>query len=66
MNDETTTLDRADEDILTYTASDEALEGAAADAHLQAQNVFSGTSLCGFRWVCTPCPRPESRSGTKK
>jgi hypothetical protein len=27
----------SDEDILTYTASDEALEGAAADAHLQAQ-----------------------------
>ena len=30
-------LDQADEDILTYTVSDEALEGAAADAHLQAQ-----------------------------
>jgi hypothetical protein len=29
MNDETTNLDRADEDILTYTASDEALEAAA-------------------------------------
>jgi hypothetical protein len=29
MNDETTNLDQADEDILTYTASDEALEAAA-------------------------------------
>jgi hypothetical protein len=29
MNDETTTLEQADEDILTYTASDEALEAAA-------------------------------------
>jgi hypothetical protein len=41
-------LDQADEDILTYTVSDEALEGAAADAHLQAQNVFTGTTLCGY------------------
>jgi hypothetical protein len=30
MNDETTNLDQADEEILTYTASDEALELAAA------------------------------------
>jgi hypothetical protein len=30
MNDETTTLDQADEDILTYTASDEVIEDAAA------------------------------------
>jgi hypothetical protein len=30
MNDETTNLDQADEDILTYTASDEALEAAAS------------------------------------
>jgi len=29
MNDETTNLDQADEDILTYTVSDEALEAAA-------------------------------------
>jgi hypothetical protein len=29
MNDETTNLDQTDEDILTYTASDEALEAAA-------------------------------------
>jgi len=29
MNDETTTLDQADEDVLTYTVSDEALEAAA-------------------------------------
>jgi hypothetical protein len=29
MNDETTTLDQADEEILTSTLSDEALEAAA-------------------------------------
>jgi hypothetical protein len=29
MNNETTNLDQADEDVLTYTASDEALEAAA-------------------------------------
>jgi hypothetical protein len=28
MNDETTNLDQADEEILTYTVSDEALEAA--------------------------------------
>jgi hypothetical protein len=32
MNDDTTTLDQADEDILTYTVSDEALEAAAGTA----------------------------------
>jgi hypothetical protein len=29
MNDETITLERTDEDILTYTVSDDALEAAA-------------------------------------
>ena len=29
MNDETTTLDQTDEDILTYTVSDEVIEAAA-------------------------------------
>ena len=29
MNDETTTLDQTDEEILTYTVSDDALEAAA-------------------------------------
>ena len=29
MNDKTTTLDQTDEEILTYTVSDEALEAAA-------------------------------------
>jgi hypothetical protein len=29
MNDQTDTLDQTDEEILTYTASDEALEAAA-------------------------------------
>ena len=31
MNDETTTLDKTDEEVLTYTVSDDALELAAAD-----------------------------------
>jgi hypothetical protein len=31
MNDETTTLDQADEDILTYTVADEATEAAAGN-----------------------------------
>jgi hypothetical protein len=30
MNDEATDLDQADEEILTYTVSDEALEAAAS------------------------------------
>ena len=30
MNDETITLERTDEDILTYTVSDDALEAAAS------------------------------------
>jgi hypothetical protein len=29
MNDDTTNLDQTDEDILTYTVSDEAIEAAA-------------------------------------
>ena len=29
MNDETTTLDQTDEDVLSYTVSDEALEAEA-------------------------------------
>jgi len=29
MNDETTNLDQADEEILTYTVSDDAVEAAA-------------------------------------
>jgi hypothetical protein len=32
MNDKTTILDQADEDILTYTVSDEAIEAAATAA----------------------------------
>jgi hypothetical protein len=36
-------LDQADEDILNPTVSDEAIEAAAADAHLQAQNTFQYT-----------------------
>jgi hypothetical protein len=43
MNDETTTLDQADEDVLYYTASDEALEAAAGTG--QAWTVAACYSL---------------------
>ena len=41
-------LDKADEDMLSYTVSDEALEAAAADAHLQAQ------PLTQWSWCLNP------------
>jgi hypothetical protein len=41
MNDETTNLDQADEDILSYTVSDEALE--AADRALAGTGAIYGT-----------------------
>ena len=44
MNDETTTLDQADEDVLAYTVSDEALEAAMPAA---ASNV-AGPSFWAF------------------
>jgi hypothetical protein len=49
MNDETTTLDQADEDILTYTVSDEALEAAAG--------FLAGNALTFY---CDPSTRPYS------
>ena len=39
MNDDTTNLDHADEEILTYTASDEALEAAADSGGSHYTNV---------------------------
>jgi hypothetical protein len=42
MNDETTTLDQADEEIFTPTLSDEALEAAA------------GTEMGCSRWTDAP------------
>ena len=44
MNDETTNLDQADEDILSYTVSDEALEAAAG----------TQVGLTGSTFVVTP------------
>ena len=41
MDDPTTTATLGDEDILTYTASDEALEAAAGGARGAAQTVAS-------------------------
>jgi hypothetical protein len=52
----TATLDQADEDILTYTASDEALEAA----------VFNGpnrTVGCTLEWImCGPPDRRKSET----
>jgi hypothetical protein len=47
MNDETTTLDQADEEILTYTASDEALE-AAAGTEVYHFTISFAQGLCCF------------------
>jgi hypothetical protein len=49
MDDPNTTtgiLDEADEDILTYTVSDEALEAAAGIERVQAN-----TTPAGFSWA---------------
>jgi hypothetical protein len=55
MNDDATTLDQADEDILTYEVSDEALEagagpvrGARATSQLTLV-VSAGWCCCGVR-----------------
>jgi hypothetical protein len=61
MDDPTTTatLDQADEDILTYTASDEALEAAAgSDAQIDTIAIAShrgAGGLCCFTWQDS-CP----------
>ena len=43
MNDETTNLDQADEDILTPTVSDEAIEAAAA---MRVEPTYYTTMVC--------------------
>jgi hypothetical protein len=44
MNDRTTNLDQADEDILTYTVSDDALEAAAVAGNIYTNFTCNG---CG-------------------
>jgi len=44
MNDDTTCLDQADEEILTYTVSDEALE-AVAGTERRVKTHYYGCSL---------------------
>jgi hypothetical protein len=56
MNDETTNLDQADEDIFTPTVSDEALEAAAMGRRAAEQNTALDcttypTSMCR-PWMC--------------
>jgi hypothetical protein len=46
MDNPTDTLDQADEEILTYTASDEALEAAAGTV----ENTFF--PYCTGGWLC--------------
>ena len=46
MNDETTDLDQTDEDILTYTVSDEALEAAGMERELWTDTQFFGPGCC--------------------
>jgi hypothetical protein len=40
MNDNTTDLDQADEEILAYTVSDEALEAAAGEMGLNTESLL--------------------------
>jgi hypothetical protein len=40
MNDDTTDLDQADEEILAYTVSDEALEAAAGERGLNTESLL--------------------------
>jgi hypothetical protein len=53
MNDETTNLDQTDEDFLTYTVSDEALEAAALQTYqnistpLGCRSTTPGWTVCG-------------------
>jgi hypothetical protein len=49
MNDDNTDLNQVDEDILTYTVSDEALEAAAGTGHPLVNTEFMschGTHFC--------------------
>lgn len=46
MNDDTTDLDQADEEILTYNVSDEELEAAATNTQLEVTQI--GYKTCNF------------------
>jgi hypothetical protein len=46
MNDDTTDLDPADEDILTYTVSDEALEAAAGTRGANTYALWTDMTFC--------------------
>ena len=50
MDTTTENRDQADEDLLNCTVSDEAIEAAAADAHLQA-----ATQPLPFPWYSFRC-----------
>jgi hypothetical protein len=52
MNDETTNLDQADEEILTPTASDEALEAAAGTESGAETSPNSGVCFNSFPRCC--------------
>jgi hypothetical protein len=52
MNDETTTLDQADEDILTPTVSDEAIEAVAGIERMTVPP-SPDTRCCPASWYCT-------------
>jgi hypothetical protein len=57
MNDDTTNLDQTDEDILTYTVSDEAIEAAAG---IERPYTIIG---CNSVFACADvAPRPQEQS----
>jgi hypothetical protein len=57
----TATLDQADEEILTYTVSDEALEAAAGTERGALKRTTAGVSPSALRGsLC--CSRPRDRS----
>ena len=56
MNNETTNLDQADEDILTYTASDEALEAAGGGyGRLYTEQYWESRECCGASTLRLSC-----------
>jgi hypothetical protein len=59
MNDETTNLDQADEDILTYTVSDEALEAAAGIERGSGLDTYTAIPGCPY---CQRCSRGRGRA----
>ena len=56
MNDETTNIDQTDEDILTYTVSDEALEAAGGVPAIRVPLTYEyGEMDClSMTWGCQP------------